>query len=357
MIGFVGLNYFEAIQNFVVDEGDRFTAIALPYISLCAPKFFCGGMIAKKTWVVLTEALDAEKTGEWKQYGKKLTHLVLLVGMVAGNILYPTVGVSIDYGLRIVRELSNLKEAIAKKDWVAARRAILSFTYAAMCLGSIFSTAPHLIAITLLVRALLEVYEAFGSFKEGKYLEILGNLGLAAICSYKAMPHLDKAFFNRPLNQEKFNLLMQEIQSNLSKDPNSVVDLELILKKKKYSRDVSGIFLNGLKLDKFLFNKMCFTDCSFERTSLEEARITNVNFNNCSFTQASFNDALLDSVTFRFCKMFETSFLRTRVAKSILADSDLTDCLLFRCKKDFTIEGVRHTFTRPVIGMLWNECR
>lgn len=374
---------------------NRYLNIAIPYLCLYAPTALLVsiGTGSTKTWAILKEIYSHGKRGEWKEGGKEVVHCALVVGSVAGSILYPTVGSLISHGAQLANDAAQMTLYFYHEQYDQAAWKAVSSLHTVIYLGSIVYATPALIALSLLSQAAFEAYKASKDLSRENYLEAIANIGLALIRANQARPHVERAkrnFFGTRINQAQFNLLMNQMEARRQSNPQEPIQLEAEFIRQNYSNNIQGITF-ARNMSNQVYDNMNFDDCSFEKINLNNVKYNNCSFKNtnliqsifetaifngcnmegslwnhaslknvkwinCNMTGANFNDAVINNVLFQKCKMFETSFLCSKAANSSMLDSDLTDCLIFKAKEGFNIRGgIAHKITRPVVGLLWNH--
>ena len=189
---------------------------------------------------------------------------------------------------------------------------------------------------------------------------------------------------------ELYSVLIQEKKKTKEK-----IDVASFLIERKFSTNIRKLEFKKSDLSELVFRNMTFKDCDFtgkdfRRTSFQgicsdscqfdqtkwiQALIQNCSFLNCSFNKSEiirsqvnatsivdsnlsfscWNDSNLQQLSILRGTLYEASFLNAVVHNSVIADSDLIDCLFLNAQDHFSIKGGSpHVITRPIIGFSWD---
>ena len=170
-------------QSFSWNQGCRVARVALPYITLYPPlsKPISILLGAIRSIHSLADVVVAFKAGDSRAISHAVLESAIAVISVAGSIFAHPVGMIITTGHDITIAIAKLISAIQQGNHSAMTEALVqilnnSVYLALLCTGSI----ELLIASTVL-QAAHAAYQSRIQFKEGMYLEAVGNLGMALV--------------------------------------------------------------------------------------------------------------------------------------------------------------------------------
>ncbi|MBA3957376.1 MAG: gamma-glutamyl-gamma-aminobutyrate hydrolase family protein [Parachlamydiaceae bacterium] len=366
----------------------RIVDVAIPFLCLYRPTAVAVqvGLGCMKSGKLSSRALTHFRAGDWKNFTKTSFKLALVITSTALTILLPSAQLLASQSYHLFNTLYKLQQGLVNRQWNDALSACLELLVTTIFLASVIQGAAELIALSMILQALKELYGSIHDLRKGLYLEGVAKLAMAAIRGHQACPHIRTAhrnLFGSELTKEKFEEFVESEEKET---------LDQFLVRNNISGHIKGITfesfqdktINNVKLQDCTFTEQSadvvfanvkFTNCSFkdssfwhtlfQNCSFQHSNFTDAVLNECTFnqvtffasdfTRACFNDSIMQKVNFHACTLLETNFHAVQAKNSKIVNSDLTDCLLLGTKKQFTIlGGTPHKITRPVVGLAWN---
>jgi len=374
----------------------RVARISIPFFAFYGPTALASSVLLSslKCYQIVQEMDSAYENGEWKKLSYHSLEMGMTLASLAASIYAPRLGILMTHGGKVALEVARLTHGIWKLDLSKIATSSLCATYQIVYLASTSTLlgTTELLALSLLSKAVTELYESRQEFKEGRYLEGLANLTLAALRIGQANPHLRTSHRNwlgKKLDQKELDRFLLEMTSS------SQTDFEKLLKENGYSSHLSdldffqtyncqapiqntyfrNIFFNrcqfantftSSKFEKCLFARCLFTNSKFFSTNfinsfIFQSRIDDSLFDSSlldgmffvgsNLRKTNFKDSIMDLSLFLNSKLFETSFLGTNDGP-ILCRNEITDCALKN--KEYQIGNKVNPTTKPVVAMSWH---
>ena len=374
----------------------RVVAIALPFLSLHSRGqiLVSIGMGGCQIWTHLSAAKTHCAGQAWRAMGVSLIRVTVAVSCLGLTILFPLVQFVVSNGYLLISRSGSLVLHLSKKQWRGASENVLALVHCAIHVASVWYGGAGWMTLSLLTQAGLELYQSYGEYAgRGRWPEAMANAALAAIRIYKAKPHLQtlhRNYFGKPLTEDDWS----KIQWAMDQSPEEIPDVESHLIREGFSSHIHALKIERMNRPCILKN-LFFSNCDFSNSTLQSVKFSKNTFDSCLFenskwihsvvqdcvfrrsnfnnaallsslfervsiydsqlNRSCWNDSVLQEVSFIRSVLFETSFLNAEVSRSILKNSDLTDCLLLDAKSGFTIEGGKPAvITRPIVALAWH---
>ena len=310
--------------------------------------------------------------------------------------------------------LQGKTDKLGEKGW----KLLSTATY----LASVYTSSPLLVMTSLMLQAFKEFQEAYREFDKGNHLESAAKCFMGLIRSFKAQAQAKEFYrekFGREMTQSDWDQVIQELQEKIhekggsseGKNDQTLItqkawnllekflwgssNLEQLLDKNNFKRQIKEIRLNDTDLEDIVLRNLSFTKCHLNKADFTDATIENVHFDQClmkgarficteirgstisssdlsesvfykcdahdfkiidsDLTRSCFNESTLEKMEIISSRLFGANFFSATVKDSLIKLCDLTNVLLVDAKEQFQYESCSENyFTRPVIALGWD---
>jgi gamma-glutamyl-gamma-aminobutyrate hydrolase PuuD/uncharacterized protein YjbI with pentapeptide repeats len=399
---FAGDFFLQGVEaNWTIDrvahKGDklpRLLQVAVPFLAMYGPMravttVCLGGM---NIYVILNGEMGKVEA----------VKLAYLTASIAATLFKPEVGAVMGLAVGVGMDAKGIWDGEWKQGWELASNLVFAY--------SLYVRRTSWALAALAMHGASDLKRSWSEFREGRWIEVIGHLGLAAVRVYQAAPkvrHLKREWYGKRLTQDDLERIFSRVnRERLAGEGQHVVwgagdgglgiDFDQILAEGEFSSRVEGLSfaaaVEGRKQgwSRVIFSGMHFVDCDFGRTELAATvfhgcRFDNVDLSRCDMRQAlltycgffncSLGGALLNSARLWRVRFFETRlrgtyfsnarmirvsienselyravFLGAEVHESKLVGCDLEDVLLFDAA--FAQEEcTENVLTRPTVGI------
>jgi|GEM_PF-1616761 len=387
--------YLQEAKFLSYETARRAVDITIPFLNLHAPtaKYLSIGLGACNSVVELKTGYLALQARQWKACGCSVAKVAFLVASLAATILMPIAALLCTQGMAVATETNKFARSLFQKQYKEAIKSLGSMLSAVVYVGAALYALPELLFLSLVMQGGCELCLSYSELQRGRYLEAVANACLAAIRGYGAREHaltVQRNWLGKKVSQKDWESFLCPREGNKGS-----LDLEKSLIQGNFSSYIENIhsidqqfdaitFTNihfkkcnftGSSFAKSVFHQVSFNTCELRNTSLMYAKLSHVTFQQCAMQgsnfyqvqserlqfiasnlcEAIFNNSLHNKLMMQKCSLEGACFLHAQVKESTIRDSDLTNCILANCKREFSYKNCKeHKFTKPVIALTWN---
>lgn len=174
----------------------RIIDITVPFLSLYAPTSMALhiGVGGFETYGLSCKTINHFRQSDWRSGCQESCHLVVVATSIALSIILPKINVLVSQIFHLLQLSYRLQKQIRNSEWKNAGKICLKMLSAAVYLSSVIYKRTEMIALSLLIQVLEELYQSLQQFRLSLIPEGIAKVIMANLRIYQGRSHFQKIY-------------------------------------------------------------------------------------------------------------------------------------------------------------------